>query len=84
VVWLLVGFLIGVLFLGDLGVRAVGRPPSRGWRALGLLLALALLGALQALPFVGSLALLAALVLGVGAWSLHVARGYRRTDSPPA
>jgi cytoskeletal protein CcmA (bactofilin family) len=84
VIWLLAGFLIGVLFLGDLGVRALGRAPSRGWRLLGLLIALAVMGVLQAIPFVGGLALLAALVFGVGAWSLHVARGYRRTDSPPA
>ncbi|MFB3819678.1 MAG: polymer-forming cytoskeletal protein [Candidatus Methylomirabilales bacterium] len=84
VVWLLVGFLIGALFLGDLGVRALGRAPSRGWRLVGLLLALALLGLLQAVPFLGSLTLLAALAFGVGAWSLHVARGYRRTGSPPA
>jgi len=82
--WLLVGFLIAALFLGDLGVRGLGLRPSRGWRLLGLLLSLMLLALLQAVPLMGSLALAAALVFGVGAWSLHVSRGYRESEAPPA
>jgi hypothetical protein len=75
--WLLFGLITGIVFLGDLGVRLTRRRPSRGWRVVFFLIALTVLGLLQALPVVGGLVLTAALLLGLGAWSLHLSRRYR-------
>jgi hypothetical protein len=78
--WLLFGLITGIVFLGDVGVRLTRRRPSRGWQMLFFLIALALLGFLQGVPMVGSLLLLAALLLGTGAWTLHLSRRYRGVE----
>lgn len=79
--WLLVGFLTAVAFLGDLALQASGRESSRTWRALFFLLALLVLGLVQAIPILGGLVLFLALVMGLGAWTLHLARRYRGKEA---
>jgi cytoskeletal protein CcmA (bactofilin family) len=75
--WSLFGLITGIVFLGDLGLRLTRRRPSRGWQIVFFLVALALLGLLQGVPLVGSLLVLAALIFGLGAWSLQLSRRYR-------
>jgi hypothetical protein len=74
---LLAGSLAAAVFVGDLGLRAIGRneTASRILRLVSLLVGLVAFAALWALPFVGGFAIFAALVLGLGAGVLE---GYRR------
>jgi len=73
---LLVGFLVTAFFLGDVGTRAFlhrGRPSGRV-RILCLILALAILALVNQLPFVGGALMVAVVLVGLGATSLHVWR----------
>ena len=78
---LLAGFLAAAIFVGDLGLRAIGRSETAGriLRLFSLLVGLALLAVLRAVPLVGGLAIFAALVLGLGAGALEGYRRYART-----
>jgi hypothetical protein len=75
-VWLLAGFLTGVICLGDLGLRLVARS-SGPWRVIFFLLALAAVVLAQAVPVMGPLVLLAVLVFGTGGWTLHLLHRHR-------
>jgi cytoskeletal protein CcmA (bactofilin family) len=73
---LLVGFLVTAFYVGDVGARAFhhrgGR--SRSMRVLWLMLALAVLALVNQVPLVGGAAMATAVLLGLGAMSLHIWR----------
>jgi cytoskeletal protein CcmA (bactofilin family) len=75
---LLLGFLTAAFYLGDLVLRASrrGTRPSRGARIAALGVAVLILALVRFIPIAGPLVLLLALVLGVGAWTLRLSRGY--------
>lgn len=75
---MLLALLTAVLFVGDVALRAIGRGASAGiGRRLGALaLGLIALVALSALPIVGGLILIAAIVWGLGAFYLEAAERY--------
>lgn len=75
---LLAGFITTALFVGDLGVRLVGREPGRGGRVLAVVLGLIVVGLLRAIPIAGLVIVFAALVLGLGATGIHGYRAYAR------
>ena len=81
---LLVGFLVTAFFLGDVGARTFLRRGrrSRTVRVLWLILALALLALVNQLPFVGGALMAAAVLLGLGAMSLHVWRNWGGPETP--
>jgi hypothetical protein len=81
---LLVGFLVTAFFLGDVGARAFLRhgPPSSTVRMLCLILALAVLALVNQLPIAGGTLMAAAVLVGLGAMSLHVWRDW--TEPEPA
>jgi cytoskeletal protein CcmA (bactofilin family) len=78
---LLVGFLVAAFFLGDVGARTFLRRGrrSRTTRVLWLILALAVLALVNQLPYVGGLVMGAAVLVGLGAISLHVWRRWGDT-----
>ncbi len=75
---LLVGFLVTAFFLGDVGARTFLRRGrrSRTVRVLWLIMALAALALVNQLPFVGVALMAAAVLVGLGAMSLHVWRNW--------
>jgi cytoskeletal protein CcmA (bactofilin family) len=75
---LLLGFLTAAFYVADLVLRAFRRGswPSRGARIAALAVSLLVLTGVRFIPFAGSLILLLALVVGVGAWTLRLSRGY--------
>jgi cytoskeletal protein CcmA (bactofilin family) len=75
---LLVGFLVTAFFLGDVGARAFLRRgrPSRTVRVTCLILALGALALVNQLPIVGGVVMAAAVLVGLGAMSLHVWRNW--------
>jgi cytoskeletal protein CcmA (bactofilin family) len=79
---LLVGFLVTAFFVGDVGARAFLRegPRSRSVRVVWLILALAVLALVNQVPFLGGTLMVVAVLLGLGAMSLHV---WRHWDDPP-
>ena len=78
---LLVGFLITAFSLGDVGCRAFLRdgPRSRSTRVLWLILALAVLALANQVPYLGGMLMGVAVLLGLGAMSLHM---WRHWDDP--
>jgi cytoskeletal protein CcmA (bactofilin family) len=78
---LLVGFLITAFFLGDVGCRTFLREGrrSRSTRVLWLILALALLALVNQIPYLGGTLMVVAVLLGLGAMSLHI---WRHWDDP--
>ena len=83
---ILVGFLVTAFFLGDVGARAFLRRgrPSRTARVLWLILALAVLALANQLPIAGGTLMAAAVLVGLGAMSLHVWRHWGDPDTPIA
>lgn len=77
---LMLGYLVGALFLGDLALMRAGesRAASRGWRIVFLLLALVVLALLRRVPAVGGLAVLLVFLAGVGALTLRTWREWQR------
>lgn len=77
-VMLLAGYLTGVLFLGDAGLRLLGRGerPGRGAQLLALVAALVALALLWPIPFVGGLCVLLVLLFGAGALKLGAYRAW--------
>ena len=71
---LFVAYLTAAFWIGDHGLRLVGRvdPRHRGWRIVSLLGALVALSVLGWIPFVGWLVTLLALSLGLGGWALQM------------
>jgi cytoskeletal protein CcmA (bactofilin family) len=80
---LLVGFLVTAFFLGDVGARTFLRRgrQSRTVQVLWLVVALAVLALVNQLPFVGGAVMAAAVLVGLGAMSLHVWRHWGDPDT---
>lgn len=75
---LFVGFLTGIIYVGDAGFRLLqrGREISTGARVLSVIGALVLITLLRFVPFLGALITFALLVFGLGAWTLQSYRTY--------
>jgi cytoskeletal protein CcmA (bactofilin family) len=75
---LLGGLLTGVIYVGDAGLRLMGRAESstRGMRVLSIVVALVAIVLIQIIPVVGALAVLILFVLGLGALQLQIWRSY--------
>jgi hypothetical protein len=77
---LLVGYLTTALYIGDRGAAALKKDTSNNsiWMRIGFAaLALLALGLIRLIPFVGGLTIFAALLIGMGAWSLHLYHRYK-------
>ncbi len=90
-VMLLLGYLTGVLFVGDLAMgwiaRRRGRELTSGLRCVSLAIALLLLLLAAKIPFAGGFVVLALLILGMGAFWIEVYRCYagpKEVPRPPA
>ncbi len=83
---LLLGYLTGVLYLADAGLRRGGRATNarRGVYILALLLALIVLAVLRLVPVAGGLISFLVLLLGLGALQLRGYRTYRSGGLPEA
>ncbi len=70
---LIVGLLIGIIWIGDAGFRRLGKNPDKSkWiRAGSIVAAAALLLIVGLIPFIGGLAFLIVLMLGIGAVTLY-------------
>jgi cytoskeletal protein CcmA (bactofilin family) len=75
---LLIGYLIGALYLGDAGLRWLGKGPElpTGLRVLSIAAALLALAIVQLVPLIGRLTTLAVLLFGLGALKLEAIRAY--------
>jgi len=70
---LLAGFLTALFFVGDLGLRLLGRrEPSRGKRLWSFVVALIVVTVLGLVPVAGTLLLFVLMLMGVGALALFV------------
>jgi hypothetical protein len=78
---LLVGFLVAAFFLGDVGARAFFPRSQRSKlvRGLCLVVALGVMALINQLPYVGGALMAVAVLVGLGAMSLHV---WRHWDDP--
>ena len=90
-VMLLLGYLTGALFLGDLAMgwlaRRRGRTLTAAMRSVALAIALLLVLLAAKIPLGGGFAVMVLLVLGLGAFWIQVYRGYapaRPPARPPA
>ena len=83
-VLLLVGVLTGLLYIGDVGLRLIGKRAEapKMWRVLSLVAALVALWLVRYIPLVGGLAMFALLVFGTGALTLYLWRRYAMTLAP--
>jgi cytoskeletal protein CcmA (bactofilin family) len=75
---LLLGYLTGVLFAADAGLRLLRRhaEPTRGWMIGAILAVLVVLSLLRLVPALGALAALALLLFGLGALTRALWRRY--------
>jgi hypothetical protein len=75
---LLAGYLIIAFFIGDRLTGLLRKQPAAGtgWRAASLAAALLLLWLVHNLPYVGNLAILVALLAGLGAMVLQAFSSY--------
>ncbi|MDH3526919.1 MAG: hypothetical protein OEN52_10460 [Gammaproteobacteria bacterium] len=75
---LLGGLVTGVLYVGDAGLRLLGKAETaaKGLRVLSIMVALVALVLIQIIPVVGALAMLVLFVLGLGALQLQIWRSY--------
>jgi cytoskeletal protein CcmA (bactofilin family) len=78
-VLLLVGYLTTALYIGDRGATALKKDTtSSTWMRIGFVaLALLALALIRLIPFVGGIVFFAALLIGMGAWSLHLYHRYK-------
>jgi cytoskeletal protein CcmA (bactofilin family) len=81
---LLLGFLVGAIFLGDLALERLdaAKLGSVWWRALFLLIALVAIAIVKQVPIVGNLAWWLLFLAGLGAFTIRTWQGFR--DEPPA
>lgn len=75
--WLL-GFLTGILNVGDWGLRLIDRAKTatKGWRVLSIIAALLALWVVRFVPILGGLVAFAIVVFGLGALTLYLWRRY--------
>jgi hypothetical protein len=78
---LLLGFLSGVIFAGDAGLRLAGKAGTtgRGMRVLSIAVALAGILLIQLVPVLGAMTMLMLFVFGSGAFYLQIWRAYSKT-----
>lgn len=76
---LFLGWMTTALFLGQRGLEVLraGKPATRGWQLVALLLALVALWLVRQIPLVGSLIGLVALLAGIGALTWRTWNGHR-------
>jgi cytoskeletal protein CcmA (bactofilin family) len=76
---LLLGYLLGAIFVGDFVLERVnaGKLASVWWRALFMLLAIVALAILHRVPVLGELAWTLLFLAGVGAFTLRAWQGFR-------
>lgn len=76
---LFLGWITAALFVAQRGLEALrpGRPVTRGWQLLALLLGLVVLWLLRQLPLVGGLVGFVALLAGIGALTWRAFNGSR-------
>lgn len=84
-VLLLLGYLVGAIFLGDFVLGKVGtaKLDSVWWRVLFMFLALVVLAIVKQMPFLGGLAVFLVFLAGIGAFTMRSWQGFRQ-DTPPA
>ena len=75
---LLLGFLTAAFYLAEVVLRALRRTTRRprGARMAALAVVLVVLAAVRFVPIAGPLVLVLLLIVGVGAWTLRLSRGY--------
>jgi hypothetical protein len=78
-VFLLAGFLTGVFYVADSGLRLFGKHEevTRGMRSLGIIVAIVALVILQLVPLLGGLITFLLLLSGLGAMNLNIWRVYK-------
>lgn len=76
---LMLGYLVGAIFVGDLLLERVdaGKLASVWWRALFLLIAIVAIAILHRVPVVGDIAWCLLFLAGVGAFTLRAWQGFR-------
>jgi hypothetical protein len=76
---LILGYLIGAIFLGDFALERIdaAKLASVWWRALFVLLAILAIALLRQVPVIGDLAFFLLFLAGVGAFTLRAWRGFR-------
>jgi cytoskeletal protein CcmA (bactofilin family) len=76
--FLLLGFLTGILNIGDWGLRLIDRAKTatKGWRVLSIIAALLALWIVRFVPVLGGLLAFAILLFGLGALTLYLWRRY--------
>ena len=80
---LFLGWMTTALYLGQRGldVLRAGRPATRGWQIVALLLALVALWLVRQVPLIGGLAGLVALLVGIGALTWRTWNGRREATA---
>lgn len=78
-VLLLVGYLTTALYIGERSAVALKKDTTNAiWMRIGFAaLALLALGLIRLIPFVGGLVVFVTLLIGMGAWSLHLYHRYK-------
>jgi hypothetical protein len=78
-VLLLVGYLTTALYIGDRAASALKKDTTTSaWTRIGFVaLALLALALIRLIPVVGGITFFAALLIGMGAWSLHLYHRYK-------
>ena len=79
---LLGGFLTGVIYVGDTGLRLMGKagPATKGRHVLSIVVALIALLLIQIIPVLGALAMFILFLFGLGALQLQVWRSYSQNQ----
>lgn len=79
VVLLLLGYLVGAIFVGDTVLERIGsaKLDSVWWRALFMFLALIAIAIVKVVPLIGGLVVLLLFVAGIGAFTMRSWQGFR-------
>lgn len=82
VILLLLGYLTGALFVGEAGLRLIGKnEPSKAWRATGLAVALLVLIIVGLIPLLGGLIAWLVSLAGMGALGRQMHMAYKSASS---
>ncbi len=78
-IMLLLGYFTGALFIGEAGLRLIGKKdPTKIWRAIGLCVAILVLVIVNAIPLIGSLIFWLVLLGGMGALKRQMYLAYQQ------
>ena len=80
---LLLGFLTGIVNVGEWGLRFIDRAQTatKGWRVLSIIAALLALWLVRFVPILGGLVVFAVFILGLGALTLYLWRRYAHAST---